>query len=91
MKIMSFKPGHDGTVSVLDASAAELLYSYEAEKDSFARYSPVTPTSVLDAAGRLDDIPDVIAVSGWSKSEIAGGRSVAAGYYGIDREFGTCS
>ncbi|MER9275562.1 carbamoyltransferase C-terminal domain-containing protein [Mesorhizobium sp. M0643] len=86
MKIMSFKPGHDGAVSAIDASAAELLYSYEAEKDSFARYSPVTPTSVLDAAGRLDDIPDVIAVSGWSKSEIAGGRSVAAGYCGIDSE-----
>ncbi|RWA79398.1 carbamoyltransferase C-terminal domain-containing protein [Mesorhizobium sp.] len=83
MKIMSFKPGHDGAVSALDASTAELLYSYEAEKDSFARYSPVTPTSVLDAAGRLGDIPDVIAVSGWSKSEMAGGRSIAAGYRGI--------
>lgn len=86
MKIMSFKPGHDGAVSAVDASTAELLYSYEAEKDSFARYSPVTPTSVFDAAGRLDDIPDVIAISGWSKSDAAGGNSIAAGYLGIGAE-----
>lgn len=35
MRIMSFKPDHDGTIAALDVSAAELIYSYEAEKDSF--------------------------------------------------------
>ncbi|MER8453805.1 proline dehydrogenase [Mesorhizobium sp. M1428] len=79
MRIMSFKPGHDGAIAALDATAAELIYSYEAEKDSFPRYSTITPITVLDAAGRLDALPDVIAVGGWENI----GRSVAAGYYGI--------
>lgn len=83
MRIMSFKPGHDGVIAGLDASAAELIYSYEAEKDSFPRYSTITPSAVLDAAGRLHDIPDVIAVSGWSITEIPGHRPVAAGYFGL--------
>ncbi|RWO06212.1 MAG: proline dehydrogenase [Mesorhizobium sp.] len=74
MMIISFKPGHDGTIAALNASAAELIYSYEAEKNSFPRYSAITPTTVLDAAGRLDAIPDVIAVGGWEST---------AGYYGI--------
>ncbi|MER9833255.1 hypothetical protein NKJ51_34065 [Mesorhizobium sp. M0134] len=65
MKIMSFKPDHDGTIAALDASSAELIYSYEAEKDSFRRYSSINPTTILEAAGRLDAIPDVVAVGGW--------------------------
>lgn len=83
MKIISLKPGHDGAIAALDTSVAELIYSYEAEKDSFPRYSAINPTSILDAAGRLDATPEVIAVGGWSKTEIAGDSSVAAGYYGI--------
>ncbi|MER8930545.1 carbamoyltransferase C-terminal domain-containing protein [Mesorhizobium sp. M0859] len=83
MKIISLKPDHDGTIAALDASAAELMYSYEAEKDSFPRYSTITPTAVLDAAGRLDAIPDVIALGGWSIMEITGERPIAAGYYGL--------
>ncbi|MER8716706.1 carbamoyltransferase C-terminal domain-containing protein [Mesorhizobium sp. M1295] len=83
MRIMSFKPGHDSAIAALDASAAELIFSYEAEKDSFPRYSTITPTTVLDAAGCLDALPDVIAISGWYKSGIAGNSSVAAGYCGI--------
>ncbi|MER9756238.1 proline dehydrogenase [Mesorhizobium sp. M0166] len=84
MRIMSFKPGHDGTIAALDASAGELIYSYEAEKDSFPRYSNINPTTVLDAAGRLDSIPDVFAVSGWPK--FPGHISASVGYYGIDKQ-----
>ncbi|TIL80235.1 MAG: proline dehydrogenase, partial [Mesorhizobium sp.] len=84
MKIMSFKPGHDGTVAALDASTAELIYSYEAEKDSFPRYSTINPITVLDAAGRLDGIPDVFAVSGWPK--FPSHSSVGVGYYGVANE-----
>ncbi|RWB93976.1 MAG: proline dehydrogenase [Mesorhizobium sp.] len=79
MRIMSFKPGHDGTCAALDASAAQLIYSYEAEKDSFPRYSPITPTAILEAAGRLDATPDVIAVGGWW----TGFGSDPVGYHGI--------
>ncbi len=83
MLIMSFKPGHDGTIAALDASKGRLLYSYEAEKDSFPRYSSLTPTTFLEAAGCLDQIPDVIAFSGWSKTGMARDNAEAAGYYGI--------
>lgn len=79
MKIMSFKPDHDGTIAGLDVSAAELIYSYEAEKDSFARYSTINPTTFLEAAGRLDAIPDILAVGGWD----TGFGHDAVGYYGI--------
>ncbi|RWO03389.1 MAG: proline dehydrogenase [Mesorhizobium sp.] len=83
MMIISFKPGHDGVIAGLDTSAAELTFSYEAEKDSFPRYSTLTPTTVLDAAVCLDAIPDVIAIGGWFKVEIASDSSVAAGYFGV--------
>ncbi|ESZ00002.1 proline dehydrogenase [Mesorhizobium sp. C089B] len=78
---MSFKPGHDGTIAALDASAAELVFSYESEKDSFPRYSTISPTTVLDAAARLDVVPDVIAISGWLKFPSV--TPVGAGYYGL--------
>ncbi|ESY87270.1 carbamoyltransferase C-terminal domain-containing protein [Mesorhizobium sp. LNHC229A00] len=80
MRIMSFKPDHDGTIAALDVSAAKLIYSYEAEKDSFPRYSTINPTTILEAAGRLDAIPDIIAVGGW---ESTGFGHDAVGYYGI--------
>ncbi|MGX5805095.1 carbamoyltransferase C-terminal domain-containing protein [Bradyrhizobium sp. Arg314] len=83
MRIVSFKPHHDGTIAAVDASEAELLYSYEAEKDSFPRYSSVTPTTFLDAAGRLDAIPDVIAVGGWRRSGFARHVADSASYSGI--------
>ncbi|MER9526381.1 proline dehydrogenase [Mesorhizobium sp. M0292] len=73
------KPGHDGAIAALDTSAAELIYSYEAEKDSFARYSTINPTTILEAAGRLDAIPDVFAVGGWH----IGFNHDPVGYYGI--------
>ncbi|MEI8702975.1 carbamoyltransferase C-terminal domain-containing protein [Mesorhizobium sp. ISC15] len=76
---MSFKPGHDGTIAALDISAAELIYSFEAEKDSFPRYSTINPTTILEAAGRLDAIPDIIAVGGWH----TGFGHDPVGYYGI--------
>ncbi|MER9470872.1 proline dehydrogenase [Mesorhizobium sp. M0482] len=80
---MSFKPDHDGAIATLDVGAAELIYSYEAEKDSFPRYSTITPTAILDAAGRLDVIPDVVAVGGWETTGHARLVSEGAGYYGI--------
>ncbi|WP_245303337.1 carbamoyltransferase C-terminal domain-containing protein, partial [Mesorhizobium loti] len=83
MRIISFKPHHDGTIAALDTSSAELIYSYEAEKDSFPRYSAVTPTTVLDAAGRLDAIPDVVAVGGWERAGFRRHVSDAADYCGI--------
>ncbi|MDX8502603.1 carbamoyltransferase C-terminal domain-containing protein [Mesorhizobium sp. VK4C] len=79
MKILSLKPDHDSAIVALDGSAAELIYSYEAEKDSFPRYSTVNPATILEAAGRLGAIPDVVAVGGWC----TGFGHDAVGYYGI--------
>ncbi|WP_280736353.1 carbamoyltransferase C-terminal domain-containing protein [Sinorhizobium numidicum] len=83
MRIISIKPDHDGAIAALDTSAAELIYSYEPEKDSFPRYSAINPTTVLDAAGRLDAIPDVIAIGGWRKTAMASDSAVTAGYEGV--------
>ncbi|KAA3441951.1 proline dehydrogenase [Mesorhizobium sp. SARCC-RB16n] len=82
MKIISLKPDHDGTIAAVDASTAELLFSYESEKDSFPRYTAITPTSVVDTMGRLESIPDVIAISGWFKV-VPDETPIGAGYCGI--------
>jgi predicted NodU family carbamoyl transferase len=80
VRILSFKPGHDGSVALL--SDGQLIFSLEAEKDSFPRYSDVTPSVILDAMERCDDIPDVVCVSGWVKGFHSAERSLNAGYFG---------
>lgn len=84
MKILSFKPGHDGTIAGVDASTGELLFSYESEKDSFPRYTPITPDSFIEAGLWFKEIPDVLALSGWSKTGMAAASASGAGYLGID-------
>ncbi|MFF5860736.1 carbamoyltransferase C-terminal domain-containing protein [Streptomyces sp. NPDC012751] len=82
MLIVAFKPGHDGCMAAI--RDGELLYSLESEKDSFARYSFLTPTTVLELAERLDAIPDVIAVGGWQETGINIRGVEGAGYTGTD-------
>lgn len=82
MLILSFKPGHDGTLAAI--SDGNLLFSLEAEKDSFPRYDRITPELIALAAKRLDRIPDVIAISGWVKGFHSVERISEAGYYGFD-------
>lgn len=65
MLILSFKPGHDGTIAAIEDG--KLLFSLEAEKDSGFRYGPVTPELLVTAAHHLGRIPDVIAMGGWFK------------------------
>jgi hydroxymethyl cephem carbamoyltransferase len=81
--IVAFKPGHDGGVAAI--RDGHLLYSLESEKDSFERYSVLTPATVLQIAEHLDALPDVVAVGGWgqkSGTDIHGG--VGAEYCGTD-------
>jgi hydroxymethyl cephem carbamoyltransferase len=78
MLIVAFKPGHDGGMAVI--RDGHLLYSLESEKDSFFRYAPLTPATVLEIAERLDALPDVVGVGGWEEGSI----QVAAGYHGTD-------
>ncbi|WP_171179967.1 carbamoyltransferase C-terminal domain-containing protein [Ruegeria sp. HKCCD8929] len=83
MKILSFKSGHDGSVAGVDAAKGELLFSYESEKDSFPRYTSVTPDTFIDSGLWFRDLPDVLALSGWSTAGAQHVTTSGAGYFGI--------
>ena len=51
MLTMGIKPGHDGAIAVIEDG--RLLWCLESEKDSFPRYTQLTPTTLLDVAERL--------------------------------------
>ncbi|MUL41990.1 3-hydroxymethylcephem carbamoyltransferase [Streptomonospora sp. PA3] len=76
MLIAAFKPGHDGSVAVVEDGV--LVESLEAEKDSFPRHSPLTPAALFDNAESLDRLPDVFALGGWQ----SGKAPIGAGYHG---------
>jgi hydroxymethyl cephem carbamoyltransferase len=82
MLILAIKPGHDGAVAVLDGR--RLAYSLESEKDSYFRHKAVTPETILAAAERIGDVPDVIALGGWHGGGTVGHRLIATGYRGLD-------
>ncbi|MBV1895852.1 MAG: 3-hydroxymethylcephem carbamoyltransferase [Rhodobacteraceae bacterium] len=83
MKVLSFKPGHSGTIAGVDTESGELLFSYEAEKDSFLRNTSITPDAFMDAALWFQELPDVLTLSGWSKTQLDSGSTSGAGYLGI--------
>ena len=63
-----------------------MLFSFEAEKDSYRRYAELDATTILNALEHLGAIPDVVAFGG----SIKGGWPVAqphigAGYLGAQR------
>ena len=80
MKILSGNAGHDGHIAYIDDG--RLLFSIEAEKDSGARHSFLCPDVLFRALGRIDDFPDVVAVSGWWHSDAPRKPKVAGGYLG---------
>ena len=80
MRILSYKPGHDGHVAYIKNQ--ELQFSIEAEKDSWPRYAPIPPSLFLNTLGQVDEIPDVIALSGWVKGFHSSTPDVEAGYFG---------
>lgn len=63
MRILSYNPGHDGAVALIEE--ARLSFSIESEKGSNYRHSAVSVADVLDVAGELSNVPDVICMSGW--------------------------
>lgn len=65
MRILSMKPGHDGHIVYVENG--RLVFSMEAEKDSWARYSEAGPVHLLEAFERMDAVPDIVAMSGWAK------------------------
>jgi hydroxymethyl cephem carbamoyltransferase len=81
MLVLALKPGHDGTAAIV--RDRKLLYSIEAEKDSFGRYSALTPTAILAAAELIGDVPDVVALGGWREQGTMRHRQIGAGYDGL--------
>jgi hydroxymethyl cephem carbamoyltransferase len=81
MLIVALKPSHDGAVAAI--GDRKLLFSLEAEKDSYPRYSALEPTTILNLAKHVDQAPDVIALSGWGKGPPLH-SSIGAGYVGIE-------
>lgn len=82
MRILSFKPGHDGSVALIEDG--QLAFLLESEKDSFPRYGHVTPSTLLEASASIGGPPDVVCISGWVKGFHSADRPVGAGYFGWD-------
>jgi hydroxymethyl cephem carbamoyltransferase len=80
MLVVAFKPGHDGSIAVVKDHT--LLYSLEAEKDSYGRHGLLSPGNFLEAAEVAGEQPDVVAISGWVKEIRHGAGPIGAGYVG---------
>lgn len=86
MKILSYNPGHDGSIAYLKDN--HLVFSIEAEKDSNYRYSPISSPVLLNALGKIDEIPDVICTGGWwprDHFEHLHGFQIHSGYFGVSK------
>jgi predicted NodU family carbamoyl transferase len=84
VRILSYNPGHDGAIVLLQD--ARLTMSIEAEKDSNYRHSSVSILDVLNAIGEFEDTPDVICTGGWwlrDHHEYLYGSKHNAGYRGL--------
>jgi hydroxymethyl cephem carbamoyltransferase len=82
-----YNPGHDGAVAFLQD--ARLITSIESEKDSGYRYSSVSIIHVLDAIDELEEMPELICVSGWwprDHHEYLYGSINNYGYRGVSKD-----
>ncbi|MGH9212993.1 MAG: carbamoyltransferase C-terminal domain-containing protein [Acidimicrobiales bacterium] len=80
--VLGLKPGHDGAAALI--VDGDLVYSLEAEKDSFERYSPLTAQVLVEALVEAPVFPDAVAVGGWYKALPGPLASIAAGYHGVE-------
>jgi hydroxymethyl cephem carbamoyltransferase len=78
--VLAFNPGHDGAFALV--ADGELVYSLEAEKDSFERHDSLTGSTLLQALCEAPVFPDVIAMGGWHKLLPGWLGSLASGYHG---------
>jgi hydroxymethyl cephem carbamoyltransferase len=90
MLVLALNPGHDGAVAAIQDG--KLLFSVEGEKDTYARHAPVTSFTFTRILEMLDEIPDVLAVSGWHKTGPLyflpeAHRQLASGYHGSQSLF----
>lgn len=85
MKILSYNPGHDGTLAYL--VDGRLVISIEAEKDSHYRHSPLSILDVLSIFGDIAELPDILCRGGWwpGNNNLTEQRLIS-GYYGIGND-----
>lgn len=84
MNILSFNPGHDGSIAYLKNN--KLIFSIEAEKNSNYRYSPISSHDVINILSEIEEVPDVICTGGWwPREEPILGSVQHVGYRGIDK------
>lgn len=83
MRILALKPGHDGHIT--SVSDGVLDFSLEAERDSGHRYAAVDGCDFAAALSRLEQAPEVYALSGWATGDRQTGRLIGAGYFGANR------
>jgi predicted NodU family carbamoyl transferase len=83
MKILAYKPGHDGSVAYIEDGT--LVYSLEAEKDSDLRHMAMGADLFIDSLALTSSQPDAIALSGWSKGPDVYNQPIGAGYMGVDQ------
>ena len=81
MLVLALNTGHDGAFAAVEDG--KLLFSQEAEKDSFERHSDLNATSMLNAVEHLGEVPDVIAYAGGWNGHSRG--RLGAGYVGADQ------
>lgn len=82
MKILSFNPGHDGAFAYLENG--HLVASFEAEKHSRYRYSPLSVPDVFSVLGELKEVPDVLCRGGWWPEDMhLSEPQFLAGYHGV--------
>ncbi|WP_379964489.1 carbamoyltransferase C-terminal domain-containing protein [Epilithonimonas sp. UC225_85] len=83
MNILSYNPGHDGSIAYL--KDGKLMFSLEAEKNSNYRYSPISSHDVIRILGEIEEVPDLICTGGWwPREEPVLGISSHVGYRGIE-------
>lgn len=86
MRILSYNPGHDGAIVLLQD--AQLQVSVEAEKDSNYRHSSVSIFDLLNSIGEFEEIPDAICMGGWwprDHHEYLYGSGHNTGYRGVSQ------
>jgi hydroxymethyl cephem carbamoyltransferase len=83
VNIMSLKPGHDGCIAFVRDQ--QLIFSIEAEKDSFPRNGNVTAQLLVQALEMAPAFPDVLVLSGWHKVLPTLDTTIGSGYFGLNK------
>jgi len=86
VRFLSYNPGHDGAIVLLQD--ARLTVSIEAEKDTNYRHSSVSILDLMYAVGEFEEVPDVVCMGGWwprDHYEFLHGSRHNAGYRGLSK------